>query len=198
MDKLGSNLKDKGLKENKSLKDTFPTVYSYLKKKWSHLDKDAFELLCRKGVYPYEYFDSFERFNETKLPEKEKYYSTLTKKHITDEEYDFAKEVWEKFKLKNLGELYDLYMNTDVMIQAEVFESFRETALGKYKLDPAPFMTAPSLGWAAFLKKIDKSLIGEIRAMSINIAMSGSVNRSSFTLVFLRQAAQLRLGAVMK
>ena len=86
LDKLGSNLKDKGLKENKSLKDTFPTVYSYFKKKWSHLDEDVFELLCRKGVYPYEYFDTFERFNETKLPEKEKYYSTLTKKHIT---YDF-------------------------------------------------------------------------------------------------------------
>ena len=71
LDKLVSNLKDKGLKENKSLKDTFPTVYSYFKKKWSHLDEDVFPLLCRKGVYPYEYFDTFERFNETKLPEKE-------------------------------------------------------------------------------------------------------------------------------
>merc|ERR1712025_1166553 len=71
LDKLVFNLKDKGLKENKSLKDTFPTVYSYFKKKWSHLDEDVFPLLCRKGVYPYEYFDTFEIFNETKLPEKE-------------------------------------------------------------------------------------------------------------------------------
>ena len=84
-------------------------------------------------VYPYEYFDKFERFNETKLPEKEKYYSTLSKRDITDEEYEFAKEVWEKFKLKNLGELHDLYMNTDVMILADVFESSRDTALKKYK-----------------------------------------------------------------
>ena len=95
LDKLGSNLKEKGLKEKKTLKDTFPTVYTYFKREWSHLDEDAFELLTRKGVYPYEYIDSFERFNETKLPEKEKYYSTLTIKHITDEKYDFAKKVLE-------------------------------------------------------------------------------------------------------
>ena len=111
------------------------------------MNEDAFPILCRKGVYPYEYNDSFERFKETKLPEKEKYYSTLSKKDITDEEYEFAKEVWEKFKLKNLGELHDLYMNTDVMILADVFESFRKTSLEKYKLDPAHFMTAPSLSW---------------------------------------------------
>ena len=111
------------------MKDTFPTVYSYFKKKCGHLDDDVFPLLCRKGVYPYEYFDTFETFNETKLPEKEKYYSTLSKRDITDEEYEFAKEVWEKFKLKNLGELHDLYMNTDVMILADVFESFRERAV---------------------------------------------------------------------
>merc|ERR1711954_141496 len=140
-DKLVLNLKDKELKENRSLKDTFPTVNSYFKRKWSHLDEDAFPLLCRKGVYPYEYFDTFERFNETKLPEKEKYYSTLSKRDITGEEYEFANEVWEKFKLKNLGELHDLYMNTDVMILADVSESFRETALKKYKLDPADFIS---------------------------------------------------------
>ena len=63
LDKLVFNLKDKGLKENRSLKDTFPTVYSYFKKKWSHLDGDILEFYCRKGVYPYEYFDTFERFN---------------------------------------------------------------------------------------------------------------------------------------
>ena len=80
-------------------------MYTYFKKEWGHLDEnEVFELLARKGVFPYEYIDSFERFNETKLPEKEKYYSTLSKKDITDEEYEFAKEVWSKFKLKNLGE----------------------------------------------------------------------------------------------
>ena len=120
---------------------------------WTHIEEGAFELLTRKGVFPYEYIESFERFKETTRPEKEKYHSTPSKKDITDEEYEFAKEVWEKFKLKNIGELHDLYMNTDVMILADVFESFRKTSLEKYKLDPAHFTTAPGLSWAACLRK---------------------------------------------
>ena len=75
--------------------------------------------------------DSFERFNETKLPEKEEYYSSLKNQEISDEEYDFAKEVWSRFKLKDLGELHDLYMNVDVMLLADIFESFRKTCLEK-------------------------------------------------------------------
>ena len=79
--------------------------------------------------------DSFTRFNETKLPEKEKYYSILRNEGITDEEYNFAKEMWTRFKLKNLGQLHDIYMNTDVFenfssqlhdiyMNTDVFESF--------------------------------------------------------------------------
>ena len=75
--------------------------------------------------------DSFERFNETKLPEKEEYCSSLKNQEISDEEYDFAKTVWEKFKLKDIGELHDLYMNVDVMILADVFESFKKNMLGE-------------------------------------------------------------------
>ena len=92
MDKLVSNLKDKGLKETKSLKDTFPSVYTYFKKEWGHLDEEkVFELLTRTVVFPYEYIYSFERFNEMKLPEKEEYYSTLTNKNITDQEYELLR-----------------------------------------------------------------------------------------------------------
>ena len=91
-----------------------------------HLDEDACQSLTRKGVYPYEYIDSFERFNESKLPKKEKYYSILKKEAITDEEYEFGKKVWQIFKLMDLGVLPDLDMNTDVIILADVFESFRK------------------------------------------------------------------------
>ena len=80
LDKLVANLKEKGMKEGKLLKETFSTTYSYFKEKWDgKVDGEAFELLTRKGVTPYEYMDSFERFNERKLPEKEKYYSILKK-----------------------------------------------------------------------------------------------------------------------
>ena len=137
------------MKEGLTLKEILPTKYSYFKDELYSDDvgEDAFELLCRKGVYPYEYMDSFTRFNETKLPEKEKYYSILRNEGITDEEYNFTKEMWTRFKLKNLGQLHDIYMNTDVMLLADVFESFRKTSLEKYKLDPAHFLTAPRMSW---------------------------------------------------
>ena len=93
--------------------------------------------------------NTYKRFNERKLPEKEKYYSILKREGITDDEYEFAKKIWEKFQLQNLGELHDLYMNTDVMLLADVFESFMKTAKEKYRSDPAHFLTAPSLSWAA-------------------------------------------------
>ena len=152
--------------------------------------EDAFELLCRKGVYPYEYMDSFNKFNETKLPDKDKYYSILNRKGISDDEYNFAKKMWETLKIKNLGQLHDIYMNTDVMLLADVFESFRTTAMKTYELDPAHFLTAPSLSWAACLRKtrvklelltdpdmnifINKSLIGGMSGVFIPIARANN------------------------
>ena len=113
------------------------------------MDENVFELLTRKGVYPYEYMDSWEKMKETKLPSKEDYYSQLTGKNISEKDYEFANNVWKTFKLKNLGELHDLYMGTDVNLLADVFEAFREFNLKHYKLDPAHFLTAPSLSWSA-------------------------------------------------
>ena len=111
-------------------------------------DENIFELLCRKGVYPYEYFDSWDKFTETKLPDIEEYYSALKDENISKDDYEFAKTLYNSFKLQNLGELHDLYMATDVMLLADVFESFRETALAKYELDPVHYITGPSLSWA--------------------------------------------------
>ena len=81
-------------------------------------------MLTRKGVYPYEYIDSWGKFKETKLPGIEKFYSTLTNSKIYEEDYGFAKKLWEEFELEDIGQLHDLYMNTDVMLLADVFESF--------------------------------------------------------------------------
>ena len=98
-----------------------------------------------RGVHRYEYIDSWDKVKETKLPGIEKFYSTLTNSNISEEDYDFAKKFWEEFKLEDIGQLHDLYMNTDDMLLAYVFKSFRKKCLVKYKLDPAHFMTAPSL-----------------------------------------------------
>ena len=111
------------------------------------------ELLIRKGVYPYEYMNSWDKFEETKLPDMNEFYSKLNMSGINEVEYQHARNVWNKFKLKNMGDYHDLYLKTHVVLLTNVFESFRSVCLGNYRLDPAHFYTAPGLAWKACLKK---------------------------------------------
>ena len=117
------------------------------------IEEDKRRLLLKKGIYPYEYMDSFERFNETELPEKENFYSSLNGKGISDEEYAHAQDVWKKFGCQNLGDYHDLYVVTDVLLLADVFENFRKVCQDRYGLDPANYYSAPGLSWDALLKK---------------------------------------------
>ena len=110
-------------------------------------------LLLRKGVYPYEYMDSWERFADTRLPPKASFYSKLTGEHISDKDYAHAQNVWEVFGCQSMGDYCDLYCRTDVLLLADVFETFRKTCMGQYSLDPAHYYTSPGLSWDALLKK---------------------------------------------
>ena len=110
-------------------------------------------LLLKKGIYPYEYMDSFDRFSETQLPEKETFYSSLSGQGITDEDYAHAKQVWETFGCQNLEDYHNLYVATDSLLLADVFENFRKVCQEKYGLDPAHYYSAPGLSWDALLKK---------------------------------------------
>ena len=114
------------------------------------------DLMARKGVYPYDYMDSFNKFNE-KLPTKEDFYSILNE-HISNEDYQHAQNVWNTFKLINIGEYHDLYLKSDILLLADVFESFRRTCLEYYKLDPCHYFTSPGLSWDAMLKMTDIKL----------------------------------------
>lgn len=109
-------------------------------------------MLERKGVFPYDYVDSVERLEETSLPPKEQFYSQLNEDSIDDAEYDFACEVWNKFNIKTLAEYSDLYLKTDVLLLADVFENFRATCHNIYKLDPTHYYTAAGLSFDAMLK----------------------------------------------
>ena len=97
------------------------------------------ELMKRKGVYPYDYMDSFDKFNDKNLPPKEKFYSILNDEHITDKDYKHAQNVWNTFNLKSMGEYHDLYLKSDVLLLTDVFEKFRKTCLTHYKLDPCHY-----------------------------------------------------------
>ena len=111
------------------------------------------DLLYKKGIYPYEYMDSWARFSETSLPDKQMFYSKLNDEHITEDEYAHAKTVWETFECKTLGDYHDLYVKTDVALLADVFENFRKLCLEQYGLDLAHYFTSPGLSWDALLKK---------------------------------------------
>ena len=131
-----------------ALIEKFPNTYQLCNK-----DLNKFALLLRKGVYPYEYMDSWKRFKEESLPDKESFYSELNNEHITDEDYAHAQKVWDTFKIKNLGEYHDLYVQSDTALLADVFENFRDKCIEIYELDPAHFLSAPGLAWQACLKK---------------------------------------------
>ena len=111
-----------------------------------------YDLLTRKGVYPYEHVNSWDRFNETQLPLKDAFYSNLNMSSINEDDYEHAQRVWEEFRIHNLGNYHDLYLRTDVVLLANVYEAFRDTCLKHYKLDPAHFYTSPGLAWKACLK----------------------------------------------
>ena len=89
--------------------------------------------------------DSWERFNETSLPDKKSFYSKLNLEDITDKNYVHAQKVFEEFKLKNLGDYHDLYVQSDTLLLADVFKNFRNKCIEIYELDPAHFVSAPVL-----------------------------------------------------
>ena len=152
IDSLSQSIDKVSEKHNKisqaELINKFTSIYQLCNK-----DLNKFALLLRKGVYPYEYMDSWKRFKEESLPDKESFYSELNKEGITDEDYAHAQKVWDALNIKNLGEYHDLYVQSDTALLADVFENFRDKCIEIDELDPAHFLSAPGLSWKAFLKK---------------------------------------------
>ena len=150
MSNLVDNLSELKIKktDNDVLMKRFYNTYQLSKS-----DINKFKLLLRKGVYPYEYMDSWKRFNETELPSKDKFYSTLNLEDISDDDYAHAINVWTTFNKKNLGEYHDLHIKLDTALLDDVFENFRNKSIEIDKLDPAYFLTTPGLSWWECLKR---------------------------------------------
>ena len=133
LDKLASNLDDDQCKHLKEF----------------YKEEEVFRLLRRKGIYPYEYMDSWKKFEDTSLPQKNAFYSRLNRKGISDQDHEHAQQVCNRItpehEIITLGDYHDVYLATDVLLLADVFETFRNTCLKNYKLDPAHFYIAPGL-----------------------------------------------------
>ena len=137
----------------KELIKRFANIYEFCNE-----DINKFILLSRKGVYPYEYMDSWERFDETSLPDKEAFYSSLNMEDITDVDYRHARRVFKNLNNKNLGDCHNFYVQGHTLLLADVFENFRNKFIEIYELDPAHFLPAPGLAWQACLKKTEIEL----------------------------------------
>lgn len=119
---------------------------------------DLFALLCRKGIFPYDYIDHQKKLDETALPAKEYFHSLLTDCDVSYEDYKHAQLVWEKFGIRTLGEYSDLYLKTDVLLLADVFENFINTCFSTHALDPAHYFGASGLSFDAMLKYTNVSI----------------------------------------
>ena len=124
---------------------------------------DFLKLVKEKGVYLYEYMDSFKKFSENKLPDRSKFFSSLKDKCISEKDCFKAVGIWNVFKMNTVGDYHDLYLKSDVLLLADVFEKFISTCLDYYGLDPCHYFSSPGLSWDAMLKmaKIELELISD-------------------------------------
>jgi hypothetical protein len=161
------NGKEKKVKRELRFLDSFKFMASSLDKLTKGLGKDDFEnlklmtsnlttrqqmLLRKKGVYPYEYMDGFDKLKETSLPPKKKFFSSLTGEDVSGDDYRRAQKVWNTFDMKTMRNYHNLYLKTDVLLLADVMENFRKICRTNYGLDPLWYYTAPGLAWDACLK----------------------------------------------
>ncbi len=145
LDKLTENLYDK---EDKYKHFNFTkTIFG------NHMD-----LLCKKGVYPYEWVDSHEKLNHIGLPPRSCFYSKLSNKVISLEDYNHATNVYNTLECKSFYDYHMIYLKCDVLLLADIFENFRKTCKNYYDLDPANYITAASLAWDAMLLKTNVEL----------------------------------------
>ena len=107
---------------------------------------------------------SFKKFSENKLPDRSKFFSSLKDVCISEKQHLKAVDVWNLFKINTKGDYHDLYLKTDVLLLADVFEKFINTCLDYYGLDPSHYFGSPGLSWEAMLKrtKIELDLISDI------------------------------------
>ena len=114
--------------------------------------KEQFDMVKQKGIFPYDYIDSIERFEETELPNIRYFNNKLRDTKVKPQDYFHAKLTWKKLGCKNLGDYHDVYLKSDVLLLADFFEKFRNTCIKNYNLDCVNYVSSPSLAWDSALK----------------------------------------------
>ena len=102
-------------------------------------------MLKQKIMYPYQYMESFKRVFENKLPDKPKFFDSLKDECISEKDYVKGVDIWNVFKMNSISDCQNLYLKTDVLLLANVFEKFLNTCLDYYGLDPCHYFSSPGL-----------------------------------------------------
>ena len=152
LSKLVENLKV-GCTTTKELREIFKYTSEHFK------DDEKFLLMISKGIYPYEFINDYSRLNVKTLPPKDAFTSSLTNEKISEEDYNRALNVYDKFSCQTLLDYHNIYLNSDVLLLSDVWYNFKKTCLKIYDLDPSYYYTAPSLSWDAFLKHTNEEYL---------------------------------------
>lgn len=149
---------------------------------WAELNEDELKLLTKKGVYPYSYMNSWEKLKETQLPTINSFYDELNECHITLADYEHAKTVWNTFDIRTLQEYTEIYLKTDVLLLADIFENFRDNCIRIYGLDPSHYYTLPGYSWDCMLKhtQVEIELLTDIdKLLFVERGMRGGICQCS-------------------
>ena len=125
---------------------------------------EQFLLMIQKGIYPYDYIDNYDKLLEKQLPKKKFFNNKLSNSKCSEKDYSQAQLVWKTFNCKSFMDYHNIYLKSDVLLLADVWESFREVCNTSHKLDVEYYYTLPSFSWDAMLKltKVELELITDI------------------------------------
>ena len=173
LSKLAESLKDKG--EN-----------NFVYTKSLATSSRQFELLLRKGVFCYDYLDSEAKLHQRMLPAKQLFFDKLKAKSISTDDYKHAKKVWHVFKCKTLQDYMEVYLKTDVLLLADIFEAFRSMCFQYYGLDVTSYITLPQYSYDALFKMTGAKLEPFYDIDMVNFIYKGV--RGGVSCIFKRHA----------
>jgi len=175
LENLTNNLKT----EYNIIEDYYYVDYSNFKYTFEEFKINT-PLICKKGIYPYDYIDNIDKFKEG-LPAIEQFYNKLKNENINNDQYEHVKEVYKTFNCKTLKDYHDLYLKSDVLFLTDICENFRKICNNNFNIDAFNYQSSPGMAWNA-MQLITKQPLGLVYDDEKRLFLESS-NRGGITMV---------------